>query len=207
MKKAKPFKIIKNIIYYSVVLVLIGIIAISFLIPGGIIEVFGVGWYRVVSPSMHPVIRVNDYIFVKKIDNLSNLEDGDIIVFETYIPQNGKYQKAIVTHYFYKVDELGHVLTYPQSQKEYDPLDRNLDKWYTSRNEEYYVSLDNVVGLTTNVIKSKEFVEFMISPVGIFSIVLVSGTVLVIVFIFSKKDGETNNIDDNEIENNDENLE
>src|SRR5690554_4221522 len=108
MKDKKYFKIIKNVLYYGIVGILLLIISISFLIPGGIIEVFGVGWYRVVSSSMEPIIRIDDYIVVKKIDNTDNLEDGDIIVFETFFYNNGKYQKAIVTHHYYETNELGH---------------------------------------------------------------------------------------------------
>lgn len=209
MKNKNIFKIIKNILYYTVVGILLMIISISFLIPGGIIEVFGVGWYRVVSSSMEPIIRIDDYIVVKKIDNTDNLEDGDIIVFETFFYNNGKYQKAIVTHHYYQTDELGHIITYPHSQFNLSEEERRYDSWRKSSSEEYFVTSNDLVGLKTKTLKTKELINFFSflfqTPLGITLIIInvsiITGAVILIKKAYKKTDiNEDKEDDSNELE-------
>src|SRR5690606_1373582 len=114
-------------LYYTVIGLLLFIIAVSLFIPSGLIKVMGFGWYRVVSNSMEPLIMIDDYIIAIRKDEPSELEEGDIIVFETYFFHNGAYSKDVVTHHFGGFTEEGYILTYPHSQVDED--DKVYDTW------------------------------------------------------------------------------
>ena len=191
MKKSSPFKIIKNVIYYSIVAILLIFIVISYAIPGGLINVIGIGWYRVVSPSMEPIIRVNDFIVVKSKHDATGLVDGDIIVFETYLRNNkGKYEKIIVTHHFYKIDEEGKIWTYPHSK---------YDTWYQASGHEYIVTENDLVGIHINTIKTKGLIEFIGSPGGVI-IIAVSILGITAISIFFNKNNNKDKEDNNDLE-------
>lgn len=203
MKKSSPFKIIKNVIYYSIVAILLIFIVISYAIPGGLINVIGIGWYRVVSPSMEPIIRVNDFIVVKSKHDATGLVDGDIIVFETYLRNNkGKYEKIIVTHHFYKIDEEGKIWTYPHSKYDIPEEDRNpydYDTWYQASGLEYIVTENDLVGIHINTIKTKGLIEFIGSPGGVI-IIAVSILGITAISIFFNKNNNKDKEDNNDLE-------
>jgi len=121
--KKSIFKVISNILYYVVILFLLVVIAVSLFIPNGLVKVFGVGWYRVVSGSMEPLIMKGDFIIVTNNTNPNTYETGDIIIFEThfYNVEVGTYIRDVVTHHFYDVTEEAYIRTYRHEFHENGP--------------------------------------------------------------------------------------
>ena len=52
-------------------------------------------FYTIISPSMFPTLRVNDVILIRRVDNPSDIEVGDII---TFISTNENSLGITVTH-------------------------------------------------------------------------------------------------------------
>lgn len=188
-KDIKFIKKVKNIIYYGVIIFLVFIIAISLFIPNGLVKIVGVGWYRVVSASMEPLIMTGDYIIVTKKDNVDGLKDGDIIVFETYFynPAKGGYSKDIVTHHFYKMDESGHIITYPHSQYGLPEDTRFYDPWRKGPNVPYYVTESDLIGVHQATIPLAGPINFITSPYGIVVIIINIG-LFIGLYVILKKD-------------------
>src|SRR5690606_16861195 len=124
--KKNVVRIVQSTLYYISIIFLLFLLIVSVMIPNGLVKTIGVGWYRVVSNSMEPIIMTGDYILVLRDQNVDAFEDGDIIVFETYflVPGINMYQKEVVTHHFYRVDEDGFIITYPHSQYDLSPSER-----------------------------------------------------------------------------------
>ncbi len=171
--KKRPWQIIKDVLFYGIIGFLTLVIVISVSIPNGLIKTFGVGWYKVISESMEDLIMVNDFIVATKLDDPSTLKDGDIIIFETWVKPRGTttYVYTVVTHHFYRIDEEGHVITYPHGV--YDlPADNQgkYDKWRTSDGSTHYVLVDDIIGKHAFTIPSSGFINFMTymfsSPIG-----------------------------------------
>lgn len=98
-------KKIITITFYIIVFMMLFYIVINSFFPDQSINYLGFKSYVVISPSMDPVISVNDLVFVVKVDE-EELEVGDIISFYTYLPTNQIdeygdtiYLKSVVTHY------------------------------------------------------------------------------------------------------------
>ncbi|MCK4552090.1 MAG: signal peptidase I [Tenericutes bacterium] len=89
-------KIIWNIFFYLFLFILTSYVFVAILIPDKTMDIFHIRTYIIVSPSMDPVLNVNDLVFVIKADE-SELEVGDIITFKTYIRELDA--DSYVTHY------------------------------------------------------------------------------------------------------------
>jgi len=193
-KKKTAWYYIKNTLYYAFIIVLVFIIAVSLFIPQGLVKVVGFGWYRVVSNSMEPLIMVDDYIIVTKIDDINTLEEGDIIVFETYFYHNGSYSKDVVTHHFGGFDEEGYVKTYPH--KEHDKEVKQYDVWRKSAGQIYNLTVDDLIGIHVTTVQSSGFISFLeflfTTPIGIGVVIINLGVIYGIYFIVrsSKKEKE-----------------
>lgn len=183
MNKGQIIKIIKNIIYYATTIGLLLVIGISLLIPNGLVKTFGVGWYRVVSESMEPLIMTGDYIIVINDTNVETLNDGDIIIFETHFYNRGvrAYVRDVVTHHYYGLDDEGYVLTYPHSQYDLEPEARRLDEWRTSSTEIYRLKQSDIIGRHTTTIRASLFTAFLVSPYGIGVVVI--NIILITLFV------------------------
>lgn len=97
--------IIKNMVFYIVVIILCFYIGINLFAKDKVIDIIGFKTYIVTSSSMEPDIDKYDLIFVKKV-NEDELKPRDVISFEAYLPtnqfddQNQRiYSLQIVTHY------------------------------------------------------------------------------------------------------------
>ncbi|HML99918.1 MAG TPA: S26 family signal peptidase [Bacilli bacterium] len=161
-KKRKIVKRIANTLYVGILSFVIFIFLLTTVVPNGLIKVFGVGYYRVTSPSMEPTIRVNDYVVVKKT-KLENLTEGEIIVFETNAQLTGipVTERVVVIHYFGYVDDNGHILTYSEEKKNYEA--DNPDKYDTWGTEStpYYVTEKDLVGVYSKLIPSADLIDEM----------------------------------------------
>jgi len=104
--KNKKRKIISNIAFYALILIMGIFIFVNAFMPTKVIQVFGFQGMPVLTPSMEPVIKAkNDYIIVTQTD-VDKLKKDDIISFYTYLPTiDGGFSRQIVTHYIYEVNE------------------------------------------------------------------------------------------------------
>lgn len=98
MKKNKAFRIlnlIKNIICWTLVVVLVFTLVIFFVsrINGSTPSVFGYSIFRVSSGSMQPELKVGDIILDKAVENPEDLKVGDVVTFTSY-----EYGDILVTH-------------------------------------------------------------------------------------------------------------
>ncbi len=154
-KKINRFNKIARIIYAGFFAFFIFIILLTLIVPHGMIKVFGLGYYRVSSPSMQPTINVDDYVLVKRV-KVNSLEEGDIIVFETkrQVADLEMVEKIVVIHYFGFIDDEGHIFTYPEANKDMATSDENkYDTWGTDTNP-YFVTASDVIGLHQQTISA-----------------------------------------------------
>lgn len=98
MKKNKVFriiKLIKNIICWTLIVVLVFTLVVFFMsrINGSTPSVFGYSIFRVSSGSMEPELMVGDIILDKTLDNPKDLKVGDVITFKS-----SDYGDLLVTH-------------------------------------------------------------------------------------------------------------
>lgn len=98
MKKNKFFRtinIIKNIICWSLVVILVFTMVVFFTarINGSTPSVFGYSIFRVSSGSMEPELKVGDIILDKVVENPEALKVGDVITFKS-----DDYGDMLVTH-------------------------------------------------------------------------------------------------------------
>lgn len=98
MKKNKVFQtinIIKNIICWSLVVILVFTMVVFFTarINGSTPSVFGYSIFRVSSGSMEPELKVGDIILDKVVENPEALKVGDVITFKS-----DDYGDMLVTH-------------------------------------------------------------------------------------------------------------
>ena len=87
MKKKKVFRVInliKNIICWTLVVILVFTLVISFTsrINGSTPSVFGYSIFRVSSGSMEPELMVGDIILDKEVENPEDLKVGDDTIYE-----------------------------------------------------------------------------------------------------------------------------
>ncbi len=155
MNKFRRFDHIARIIYAGFFAVFILIMTLTLIVPHGMIKVFGVGYYRVSSPSMDPTIRVNDYVLARRV-NVDDLEEGDIILFNTkrQIGDLEMVEKIFVIHYYGYMSDEGVIYTYSEANKHMATDDESkYDRWGTESNP-YYVTASDVVGVHYQTIES-----------------------------------------------------
>ncbi|MDX9692086.1 MAG: hypothetical protein RBT45_06485 [Acholeplasmataceae bacterium] len=146
MKKMKS-KLISNIIFYLVIILMGSYIIINAFMPTRVIDIFGFQGMPVLTPSMDPKIKVNDYIIITDV-NPSKLEKDDIISFYTYLPTTtGGFSRQIVTHYVYDVieDENGR---YFQTYSELKDVNDNpvVDEWENTQGD-VLIRDEDIIGL------------------------------------------------------------
>jgi signal peptidase len=103
-KKSKT--LILNLCLGIIGLFLLSFLLVSLLAPGKIMNVFGFNYYRVLTSSMEPEIKINDVVIVVPVSE-EDLQVGDIINFETYV-RNIKTQEITpinVTHFLGAITE------------------------------------------------------------------------------------------------------
>ena len=197
--KISRFDKIARIIYASFFAVMFFIMMLTLIVPNGMIKVFGVGYYRVDSASMDPVIAVNDYVLAERV-KVKDLTEGDIILFNTkrQVGHLEMVEKIFVVHYFGYLDEEGHIYTYLEANKNLASDDETkYDKWGTEARP-YYVTSADLVGRHKQTLKSGEVMSYIYnvfySPyfylgTGIF----IAGGISTYLFLNRKNNGKKGN--------------
>ncbi|SCW53219.1 signal peptidase, endoplasmic reticulum-type [Eubacterium ruminantium] len=99
----KVLKIVANVVAWALLIMafLITLLVFASSRNGKTASLFGITPMAVESDSMSPTFKKGDLIFVKKIDDLYNLKEGDVITFYTII--QGK--RVINTHRIVEINE------------------------------------------------------------------------------------------------------
>lgn len=133
---------IKKGIYYVIALLLVIYIGVSILLPNKSLDIFGFRTFIVVSSSMEPDISVEDMILITKT-NEEELEAGDVITFNVYIPELKNYN--YVTHYIAKVetnDSNQIIYKTHGANKEID----DVDEWTNPQGELVDITIEDIEG-------------------------------------------------------------
>lgn len=181
IKKNTIIQTIKRILFYAVIVFLGLFIFFEIVAPKQTVKVFGFKPYYVLTPSMEPVLKVNDLIIVKNAD-VETLEVGDIITFLADIDYNG--ESEIVTHYINSITE-DTPGEYIIRTNRYYAEDQEIvqDPWVLTNDDvlgEYSFRVP-LLGLVA---------QFLQSPFGIAAVVVNAGIIVAIVILI-KRDKQT----------------
>ena len=109
----------------------------------------GVSIYTIVSPSMHPVIKVYDVVVNTKVQNPTDIEIGDIITYKSKAPTS---EGMTITHRVIAIDQLPdgsyEFMTQGDSNKEPDSL---------------FVAFDQIIGKEVLIVPQLGRVQFLIA--------------------------------------------
>lgn len=209
-KSTKIINIISNCIFVPVMLFLVVyfVYALSTINRNGVPTFFGQAYARVQSDSMKPSgIKRGDIVILNKV-NISSIEIGDVIAFyacaldipnSNGTPETAKdfktgqkvYQKRIEFHKVYdiKYDSNGDTwfYTYGTRNKKTSSADiNNMDVKYIKDNfvVDNETRGDYVVGVyKPNVLA--DVIQFISSPVGMISLIIVPSAVLVFTLLLN----------------------
>ncbi len=133
----------------------------------GIPNIFGYSPFSIITPSMEPTLNVGDIAICKKIDNNTEIKQGDIISFKTTI----QGQNVIVTHRVVQVIELDDKsVVYSTKGDNNDVSDANT------------ITRDDIVGIYVNkkIILLGYFLTFITNKYAFLFLVIVPLAVLFI---------------------------
>lgn len=136
----KYWKIIKNIIFYTIAIFLASYLLLDVFAEDRTVKVFGFKAYVIASPSMEPILNVNDALIVRRVDP-NDIVSGDIITFKAYLPDLGEI--GYVTHYVGEVIGEGEdkiFKTHGEGVEEFDV-------WVNSDGSSDEVTVDDIIGI------------------------------------------------------------
>lgn len=187
----KYFKLVKNVIFYAVVIFLAGYLLVDAFAADKTVQVFGFKAYVVKTPSMVPTLNVNDAVIVTKVD-VDKIDQGDIITFKAYLPDLGS--EAYVTHYVGEVIGEGEDKIF----KTHGEGDEEFDVWVNSDGSSDEVTVDDIIGTYGfKISKAGNFFKIIQDPVMV-GLLVVNGLLIAIIIKYYKSTKNT------EVENNDE---
>jgi signal peptidase len=109
--------------------------------PERAMDILGYQTMTVLSPSMEPDIKVNDTIVIRRV-NTDNIEVGDIVTFEMYIPE--LRMNGYVTHYIGQIEEVDGETVFYTHGAGVEP--GTFDKWRLADGTYKDVTEDDIVG-------------------------------------------------------------
>jgi len=190
--KHKAWHVIKNIIFYLLVIILGGYILIEAFLPSQTMNIFRFKSFVVVSASMEPDININDLVIIVKVD-AEKLEVGDAISFYTYLPTNqvdGEgdtvYLRSVVTHYLGDIQTSGDSLIYKTQDATADPLD--YDEWNDINGDPVEITESDIIGKVALVIPLIGIImKIFYNPILLILIAINILIVVVIIKVIKKK--------------------
>lgn len=175
----KYLKLIKNIIFYAVVIFLASYLLVDAFATDKTVKIFGFKAYIVASPSMEPTLNRNDAVIVKKAD-IDEITAGDIITFKTYLPDLGDY--GYVTHYVGAVIGEGEdkiFKTHGEWLEEYDV-------WVNSDGSPDEVMVEDIIGTYSfKITNAGKFFRIIQDPIMV-GLLVVNVTLFVVIFKYYK---------------------
>lgn len=138
----KTVKKVANFLVYAIIIFLFYYLFLEIVMPRKTIDYIGFKTFVVLTPSMEPVINVNDMIVVRNIKE-ENIDVGDAITFEVYIKAFD--QEVFVTHYVAEIAQSdGKNIYYTQGTNadvgEYD-------RWLDEFDQEIEITYEDIVGV------------------------------------------------------------
>jgi len=188
----KVWHVIKNIIFYLLVILLGGYILVEAFLPSQTMNIFRFKSFVVVSASMEPDINVNDLVIIVKVDP-EKLEVGDAISFYTYLPTNQVddegdtiYLRSVVTHYLRDIQSSGDSLIYKTQGAIADPLD--YDEWNDINGDPVEITESDIIGKVALVIPFIGIImKIFYNPILLLLIAINILIVVVIIKVIKKK--------------------
>ncbi len=174
----KHSEIIKSIIFkilYAVLGLLIVFIVMLSAFPELSLNTFGVRAYVAKYDTMEPKISPYDLVVINHID-VSNLEIGDLVTFNTDVDYNGSSE--MVTYYVAQLsNENGVLRVHPEG---------------TSANVSTQILEKNIIGgYSFSIPVLGRIIEFVSSPFGIAAILVNIGVITAIVILFKDNKKES----------------
>lgn len=182
-KLKRNLKLTGTITFYVVSGLLLLFILMELFIPSMTVKVFQFKPYVVITPSMEPVINVDDMVIVTNPtqNKLDDLKEGDIITFLANADYSIDGSREIVTHYVYSVGT--------NSQ---DERIIRTNRYGSSSPDPWVLQDDDILGVYAFRIPwVGTLVNFVKSPYGIAAIsvnILVIGGVIYLVKTGKKED-------------------
>ena len=175
----KYVKLIKNILFYAVVIFLASYLLVDAFATDKTVKVFGFKAYVIASPSMVPTLNVNDAVVVKRAD-IDEINPGDIITFKAYLPDLG--EMGYVTHYVGLVIGEGDdkiFKTHGEGLEEYDI-------WVNSDGSPDEVTVDDIIGTYGfKITNAGRFFRIVQDPVMV-GLLVANVTLFVLIFKYYK---------------------
>ena len=106
------------------------------------IDYIGFKSFVILTPSMEPIINVNDMIIVRNIKE-ENVDVGDIITFEVYVRQFDK--EVFITHYVADIVNEGDKIIYKTQGASADIGEYDL--WLDKDGHEIEITYEDIVGV------------------------------------------------------------
>lgn len=173
-------KKIKDILFYFFIGFILCYIAIAYLNPLKLTNVFGFQLLTVLSDSMDPIIEPNDLIIITHADQ-DELHVGDIITFQVYIYEEEKI--SFVTHFIADIQEVDGTTYY--YTKDNQSNDDSFDVWLNQDQETINLTYEQIAGVYTYRIKGVgQLTTILRNPIAFIGVFAIGG----IVYLFVKND-------------------
>lgn len=127
---------------YAIILFLFYYLFLEIAMPRKTIDYIGFKSFVVLTPSMEPIINVNDMIIVRNIRE-ENIDVGDAITFEVYVREFD--QEVFITHYVADIVEEGDRIIYKTQGAIAAAGD--YDRWLDEDGQDIDITFDDIVGV------------------------------------------------------------
>lgn len=174
------FSSIKKVLLVSLGIFLSLYIVLTLLFPSNMVDIVGFRTFIVISPSMEPEIMVYDMILITDVKE-TELEEGDIITFEAYIPELNDY--SYVTHYLALIEEVNGETVY-KTQGAYKPIG-DYDEWTDNNGNPVDITFEDVEGrykLTVPLLGP--FIHRIQDPIFL-GLLVINSTIIYLLFKFT----------------------
>ena len=173
-------KKIKDILFYFFIGFILLYIAISYINPLKLSQVFGFQLLTVLSDSMDPIIEANDLIIITHVEE-DELNVGDIITFQVYIYEEETV--AFVTHFIADITETDGITYY--FTKDNQTTDDSYNIWLDEHQEPIDITYDQIAGrYQSRVSNIGTLTKVFSNPVAFIGLFAIGG----VVYYFVKSD-------------------
>lgn len=188
-KKSKALRYIANILLSILGVFLLAFLLVSLIAPKKVVNTFGFNFYRVLTESMEPEIKINDVVIVVPVSK-ADLQPGDIINFETYVWDNTKQEIVAinVTHYLGAIEEEdGRTVYKTQSYTRHQDGTYDTD-WLDEDGDPIDIFEEDINGRVCFTIPYLGYlIQILKSPIMIVLLVINGALIYVLVKIIKKK--------------------
>lgn len=174
---------LKKVFFNILIGVLVIYIAILLVSPEVMMDVFGFRTFIVLTPSMEPVLNIEDMIITVRTDE-DELEVGDIISFNAYIP--ALHSEQMITHYIGKIEDTSEGKVYYtrgtfMEEDEYD-------EWTDENGDPYLITYDEIEGRYLFKIPYVGYVNNLFSNQTMVLLIAVNGAIIYILVRYLRRD-------------------